>query len=118
MRGVRFLGNSKVEIAELPHPDIGAGDVLVKVEVSAICGSEMGQYRGPNPMDGNAGHEVMGVVADPNGSKRFRAGDRVGVATIQGCEDCFWCLQGKPDFCKDARGLNNTHSEFVVSRDV
>ena len=118
MRGLRFLGNSKVEIAELPHPNISAGDVLVKVKVSAICGSEMGQYRGADPMDGNAGHEVMGVVADPNGSKRFRAGDRVGVSTIQGCGDCFWCLQGKSDFCKDARGLNNTHSEFVVSKEV
>jgi len=118
MRGVRFLGNSKVEIAELPHPDIGAGDVLVKVGVSAICGSEMGQYRGENPLDGNPGHEVMGIVADPNGSKRFRAGDRVGVSTIQGCGDCFWCLQGKPDFCKEGRGLNNTHSEFVVSKEI
>ena len=118
MRGVRFLGNSKVEIADLPDPGFGEGDVLVKVKVSAICGSEMGSYRGPEPMDGNPGHEVMGVVADPNGSKRFREGDRVGVATVQGCGNCFWCLQGKSDFCKQARGLNNTHSEFVVSKEI
>lgn len=118
MRGVRFLGNSKVEITELPDPKVGEGDVLVKVKASAICGSEMGSYRGPNPMSGNPGHEVMGVVADPNGSKRFREGDRVGVATIQGCGNCFWCLQGKPDFCKEASGINNTHSEFVVSKDI
>ena len=118
MRGVRFLGNSRVEIADLPDPKIGEGDVLVKVKASAICGSEMGGYRGPKPMDGNPGHEVMGVIADANGSKRYREGDRVGVATIQGCGKCFWCLQGKPDFCKEARGLNSTHSEFVASGEM
>ena len=115
MRGVRFLGNSRVEIADLPDPKVGEGDVLVKVKASAICGSEMGAYRGPKAMEGNPGHEVMGVIADANGSKRYCEGDRVGVATIQGCGKCFWCLQGKPDFCKEARGLNSTHSEFVVS---
>lgn len=118
MRGVKFLGNSKVEIAELPDPEVGEGDVLVKVKASAICGSEMGRYRGSDPMDGNAGHEVMGVIADPNGSKRFREGDRVGVATIQGCGNCFWCLQGKPDFCKEGGGVGNSHSEFVVSKEI
>lgn len=118
MRAVKFLGNSKVEITELPCPEVGEGDVLVKVKASAICGSEMGAYRGAKPMDGNPGHEVMGVIADPNGSKRFREGDRVGVATIRGCGNCFWCLQGKPDFCKEAKGLNNTHSEFVVSGEI
>lgn len=118
MRGVKFLGNSKVEVANLPDPELGQGDVLVKVKASAICGSEMGSYRGANSMDGNPGHEVMGVVADPNGSKRFREGDRVGVATIQGCGNCFWCLQGKQDFCKQAKGLNNTHCELVTSKEI
>jgi threonine dehydrogenase-like Zn-dependent dehydrogenase len=118
MRGVKFLGNGRVEIADLPDPEVAKGDVLVRVKASAICGSEMGRYRGSNPMDGNAGHEVMGVVADPNGSKRFREGDRVGVATIQGCGNCFWCLQGKSDFCKEAAGIDNAHSEFVVSKEI
>jgi threonine dehydrogenase-like Zn-dependent dehydrogenase len=118
MRGVKFLGNSKVEITDLPDPEMGAGDVLVKVKASAICGSELGSYRRSEPMDGNGGHEVMGVVADPNGSKRFREGDRVGVAPIQGCGDCFWCLQGKPDFCKNTGGIGSAHSEFVVSKEI
>ena len=118
MRGVKFLGNSKVAIVDLPDPEVGEGDVLVKVKASAICGSELGSYRRPEPMDGNGGHEVMGVVADPNGSKRFREGDRVGVAPIQGCGDCFWCLQGKPDFCKTTGSISNGHSEYVVSKEI
>lgn len=118
MRGLRFLGNKKVEVTNLPDPEVKEGDVIVKVKTSAICGSEMGSYRSPEPMLGNPGHEVMGIVADPNGSKRFRKGDRVGVFTIQGCGNCFWCLQGKPDFCVDAGGISNAHSEFVVSKEV
>lgn len=118
MRGVRFLGNGKVEIADLPDPKLEKGDVLVKVKASAICGSELGAYRGPNAMNGNGGHEAMGVVADPNGSKRFREGDRVGAAALQGCGNCFWCLQGKSDFCKEVGVISNAHSEFVVSKEI
>lgn len=118
MKGLRFLGNSKVELTDLPDPVPKEGEVLVKVKASAICGSEMGAYRSPNPMNGNAGHEAMGEIADPNGSKRFLIGDRVGVFTIQGCGKCFWCLQGKPDFCKQAGALSNAHSEYIVSKEV
>ena len=119
MRGLKFLGNSKVEMADLPDPELGKGDMLVRVKASAICGSEIESYRPPGgiPWGGNPGHEVMGVVEDPNGSRRFHKGDRVGVATIQGCGECFWCLQGKQDFCKKAFVLKNAHSEYVVGKE-
>lgn len=119
MRGLKFLGNSKVEMADLPDPELGKGDMLVRVKASAICGSEVESYRPPGgiPWGGNPGHEVMGVVEDPNGSRRFHKGDRVGVATIQGCGECFWCLQGKQDFCKKAFVLRNAHSEYVVGKE-
>ena len=119
MRGLKFLGNSKVEMADLPDPELGKGDMLVRVKASAICGSEIESYRPPGgiPWGGNPGHEVMGVVEDPNGSRRFHKGDRVGVATIQGCGECFWCLQGKQDFCKKAFVLRNAHSEYVVGKE-
>lgn len=118
MRGLKFLGDKKIEITDLPDPEVKEGDVLVKVKASAICGSEMGIYRSNQSLSGNPGHEVMGIVEDPNGSKRFRKGDRVGVFTIQGCGNCFWCLQGKPDFCANAGAISNAHSEFVVSKEA
>ncbi|MCK4786808.1 MAG: zinc-binding dehydrogenase, partial [Desulfobacteraceae bacterium] len=104
---------------DLPDPELGKGDMLVRVKASAICGSEVESYRPPGgiPWGGNPGHEVMGVVEDPNGSRRFHKGDRVGVATIQGCGECFWCLQGKQDFCKKAFVLRNAHSEYVVGKE-
>jgi len=118
MRGLRFLGNSKLELTDLTDPIVGEGDVLVRVKASAICGSEMEAFRPSQPLEGNPGHEVMGVVEDPNGSRRFRKGDRVGVSTVQGCGNCFWCRQGKQIFCKEAYVLKNAHSEYVVSKEV
>ena len=120
MKGLKFLGNSKLEIADLPDPEVKKGEILVRVKASAICGSEMETFIPPTGLGwvGNPGHEVMGVVEDPNGSKRFRKGDRVGVATLQGCGECFWCRQGKQDFCKKAVVLKNAHSEYVVGKEI
>jgi len=119
VRGLKFLGNSKVEMADLPDPKVEKGDVLVRVKASAICGSEVETYRPPGGVawGGNPGHEVMGVVEDPNGSTRFRKGDRVGVPALQACGECFWCRQGKQDFCKKATGIINAHSEYVVGKE-
>ena len=74
MRGVVFLGNRKMELGEIPDPKVREGDVLVRVKASAICGSEMETFVPPTglPWKGNPGHEVMGIIEDPNGSKRFR----------------------------------------------
>ena len=105
-------------MTDLPDPEVGPGDMLVRVKASAICGSEMETFIPPGGLEGNPGHEVMGVVEDPNGSKRFKKGDRVGVATLQGCGECFWCRQGKQDFCKKASVLKNAHSEYVVGKEI
>ena len=83
MKGIKFLGDKKLEIADLPVPELNEGDIYtVKVKASAICGSEMETYIPPEGLSSERipGHEVMGVVEDPNGSKRFQKGDRVGVS--------------------------------------
>ncbi len=120
MRGIKFLGDKKLELTDLPDPEVGKGDVLVRVKASAICGSEMESFIPPGglPWGGNPGHEVMGVVEDPNGSRRFRKGDRVGVSTVQACGKCHWCLQGKQIFCKESYVLKNAHSEYLASNEV
>jgi (R,R)-butanediol dehydrogenase/meso-butanediol dehydrogenase/diacetyl reductase len=110
------MGKGRVELVDdLPEPDPGPGQVVVRVKATAICGSERGSVFAEQGCDGSTGHETMGVVADPNGSRKFKEGDRVGVSTLQGCGRCYWCGQGKPDFCKEVRIVGSTHCEFVVS---
>lgn len=115
MLAVHFLGNSKVELAEYPMPELQPHQVLVEVRASGICGSEMHSVRGPEPSPMNGGHEVSGIVADPNGHPQFAVGDRVGVFVLQGCGICRWCRQGKDTFCEKMGGTTPTHSQFVAS---
>ena len=75
MRGVTFLGNRKLELAEFPDPTPGPGEVVLAIKASGMCGSDLHTYRAPaQPGAGVAGgikrragviagHEPCGVVA-------------------------------------------------------
>ena len=102
MRGVILPGNSTVEFKDFPIPRPGAGQVLLKMKASAICGSDiraiyrehLGKgaegYRGVI-----AGHEPCGQVAEAGpGCKRLKEGDRVAVYHISGCGVCSDCRHG------------------------
>jgi len=116
MQGVRFLGNSKVEIAELPDPTPAEDEVLIRTKATGICGSELKAYRGADPMPTNAGHEIAGVIEDPNGHPQWQKGDEVVIFTIQGCGRCRWCRQKKDDFCSDIMKIGGWHAEFCTAR--
>jgi propanol-preferring alcohol dehydrogenase len=116
MRGLRNLGNAKVALVDdLPDPKPGRGQVLVRIKASAICGSELGAFRGPEPMATNTGHESMGIVVDARGSTKVKEGQRVGVSTLVGCGKCRWCAQGKPAFCPKVGVARPTHNEYIAA---
>jgi len=116
MRAVHILGNGKVQIDEYPMPVPNENQVLVKVTASGVCGSEMGAVRGEKGMEMNGGHEVAGIIADPNGHAQWEEGDRVGVFTLQGCGKCRWCRIGKDTFCSEVGTPSATHAEYCVSK--
>ena len=71
-----------VELRELPVPEIGEEDTLLKVEAAAVCGSDLHQYTGKQSWTVNypvvLGHEFAGVIAKIGGRVRgFKEGDRV-----------------------------------------
>lgn len=73
---------NSVELREVPIPEIGEGDVLLKVEAAAICGSDLHQYKGKQSWKVNfpviLGHEFAGSVARLGGRVHgFKEGDRV-----------------------------------------
>lgn len=116
MRGVKFLGNNELTVTDLDIPSLEADEVLVKVTASGLCGGELKALRKPEGHPTNNGHEVTGVVEDPNGHSQFAKGDRVGIFTIQGCGHCHWCKKGLDLFCSEVRAPSGGHAEYVVSR--
>lgn len=121
MRYVQFLGNEQVEVQEGPTPEPGPGEALVRIAISAICGSELPAYRGGerSGKQHNPGHELAGTVEQANGLCRFGAGQRVGLQILVGCGQCLYCLQGDPKHCAEgASYLQNGHSEYVVAPEI
>lgn len=115
MQRVVFDGNSRVRLDEVPVPEAGPGQVLIEVGASAICGSEMKSYRGPNPLPANPGHEIVGTVVDNPGGDGPRVGDRVAVNIITGCGRCTACRSGDRRFCAEQGYVFGGHADYVLA---
>jgi threonine dehydrogenase-like Zn-dependent dehydrogenase len=105
MRAVVYRGIERVEVAEVPDPVLlEPSDAIVRVGLTAICGSDLHLYHGKAPLEpgDTIGHEAIGVV-DAVGSsvKRFAPGDRVVVSFDIACGDCWFCRKGQTQLCED-----------------
>jgi threonine dehydrogenase-like Zn-dependent dehydrogenase len=119
MLAVQFLGNSKVEVKEMPTPSLQPGEVLLKIEASAICGSEMGAFRSPPSQDTpktlfNPGHELVGTIVETNDAGTVKVSDRVAINIITGCGKCTTCRQGDRRFCNQQGYVMNAHAEYIA----
>ena len=112
MRGVTFLGNRKLQLAEFPDPVPGPRDVVVEIKASGMCGSDLAPYRaagetsslGLGKVSGPviAGHEPCGVVAAVGSAvdeRTVRIGSRVMVHHYSGCGTCRHCQTGWTQMC-------------------
>jgi threonine dehydrogenase-like Zn-dependent dehydrogenase len=105
MRAVVYRAIEQVEVAEVPDPVLlEPSDAIVRVGLTAICGSDLHLYHGKAPLEpgDTIGHEAIGVV-DAVGSsvKRFAPGDRVVVSFDIACGDCWFCRKGQTQLCED-----------------
>jgi L-iditol 2-dehydrogenase len=101
MRVAVYHSNSDIRIEERERPGIGPGEVLLRIEASGICGSDVFEaYRRPRaPLI--LGHEVAGVVAAVGeGVTSFRPGDRVFATHHVPCFECARCRSGHPSTCE------------------
>ena len=112
MRGVTFLGERKLQLAEFPDPAPGPHDVIVEIKASGMCGSDLKFYRssgetsslGLGKVEGPviAGHEPCGVVAAVGSAVEagaVRTGARVMVHHYSGCGTCQHCEAGWSQMC-------------------
>ncbi len=98
-------------VKEMPVPEAGDGEVLVRVMHSGICGTDIhifrGEYFGEYPVV--PGHEFSGVVEQVGRSvKRFSPGDRVAIEPNVACDNCSACLNNRQNFCENWNGIGVT----------
>jgi 2-desacetyl-2-hydroxyethyl bacteriochlorophyllide A dehydrogenase len=102
MKAVRFHGSGKpLTIEDMPVPEPGPGDVVVKIAACGICASDVHMFDGSLPTRGTPpltpGHEASGVVASTGeGVDAWREGDRVSIYPGKRCGVCARCRNGEP----------------------
>ena len=105
-----YYSNQDVRLEEMPVPQIGPGELLMKVVASGICGSDVMEWYRRDKVPLVLGHEVAGeVVAVGNGVARFKPGDRVAATHHVPCNTCHYCLSGHHTVCETL--LKGTHFE-------
>jgi threonine dehydrogenase-like Zn-dependent dehydrogenase len=111
MNAAFLPGNSTVEMRDVPVPEPGHGEVLLRTKACTICGSDIRCIyhehlgKGPEGYQGViAGHEPCGqIVRTGPGCRRFAEGDRVIVYHISGCGVCNDCRRGYMISCTSER---------------
>ena len=119
MLGIVLAGNSKVEVRQFPDPVPKPGEALVRLTVSAICGSELHSYRSPSGSGGApVGHEMVGEVVAANQTRHVRVGDRVAIQIMIGCGRCYHCSRGDFEHCAKMAYLTGGHAELIAAPEM
>jgi threonine dehydrogenase-like Zn-dependent dehydrogenase len=127
MKALTFQGVGAVKVIDVPKPSLdGSRDVLLRVTLGAVCGSDMHILHGHTPINQGAvlGHEFVGVVEEVGPEvKRFKPGDRVVSSFFTACGHCALCRKGWFGQCLEKStfghgeyfgGLGGGQAEYVV----
>jgi len=102
MRAARFEGKGAIKLREVPRPTPKYGEVLVRMTMTTICGTDVHILKAEYPVrDGLiVGHELVGVVEEIGpGVTGYERGDRVIAGAITPCGQCRACLSGCGSQC-------------------
>lgn len=123
MKAVRLIAAGKpLELREVPIPEIGENDILVKIKAAGICHSDAHYRAGISSkmqLPHTLGHEVAGIVEKTGSAVKFiNEGDRVALHYLVTCENCEYCLSGNEQFCPDAKMIGHQlpggYAEYIA----
>ena len=107
MRVAMWYSNRDVRLEEMPTPQISHGELLVRVEASGICGSDVMEWYRLDKAPLVLGHEIGGqIAAVGDGVDGYQEGDRVSAAHHVPCNTCHYCLSGHHTVCDTLRQTN------------
>lgn len=120
MQGAMLLGPEHIEVREVPVPQPGEGEILLKVEAATTCGTDVKVFRrGGHPrmltVPTLFGHEMAGrVTATGAGVAGFEPGGAIVIANSAPCLACEPCRMGRENLCEDLQYLNGAFAEYLL----
>jgi S-(hydroxymethyl)glutathione dehydrogenase/alcohol dehydrogenase len=105
---VAYEAAQPLVLEDLPVPEIGPRDVLVRVSASGICHTDLNVIDGDSalPLPIVPGHEACGTVESVGADvRRVRPGDRVLASVTPACGACWWCVNGMSNHCERGAGV-------------
>jgi 2-desacetyl-2-hydroxyethyl bacteriochlorophyllide A dehydrogenase len=106
MKAVVLRGPGEIALEDRPEPAVSEGQVLLKVKMIGLCGSDLNSYRGKNPMVSFPripGHEISATVVESVAG--FNPGDQVTLSPYTSCGKCAACRRGRPNACQNNQTL-------------
>lgn len=128
MKALLYEGLGRARIVDIPKPVASEGQVVVKVVLCGICGTDVHSYMHEGMLSPGTifGHETVGTVAEiGSGVEGLRIGERVAVGAPGSCpERCYYCRIGRPNLCVNGfsrtlgigPGTQGAYSEYVLAR--
>ena len=122
MKAIKFEEPWRVQCIDIEKPEPKEGRALVRVRAAGICGSDIGAFRGTNPLVSFPriiGHEIVGeVLSIPKDNGRgIKIGDHVIVDPYLYCGKCYPCSIGRTNCCTDLKVLG-VHVEGGMAEDM
>ena len=129
MKAVVFKETNRIALEEVPKPRAQAGEAVIRITATTICGTDVHIVRGEYPVKAGLilGHEPVGVIEELGSGleKEYTVGQRVIVGAITPCGQCFYCLNGTHSQCGGALGgwrfgntINGAWAEYLLVPDA
>ena len=129
MKAVVFKAKDRIAVEEVPKPTPRAGEAVIRITTTTICGTDVHIVRGEYPVKPGLilGHEPVGVIDElgPGLDEFYTVGQRVNVVAITPCGQCFYCLNGVHSQCGGGIGgwrfgntINGAWAEYLLVPDA
>jgi alcohol dehydrogenase len=129
MKAVVFKGKDRLAIEEVPKPVARAGQAVIRITTTTICGTDVHIVRGEYPVAPGRvlGHEPVGTIEELGEGLEdlYQVGQRVIVGAITPCGQCFYCLNGSHSQCGGPLGgwkfgntINGAWAEYLLVPDA
>jgi len=129
MKAVVFRGKDRIAVEDVPRPHPRAGQAVIRITTTTICGTDVHIVRGEYPVQPGLilGHEPVGVIEELGEGLEdlYSIGQRVIVGAITPCGQCFYCLNGSSSQCGGALGgwkfgntINGAWAEYLLVPDA